>query len=133
MFNALRSDELLVGVGRVLRQVAGTSNALEDYERSQALSAYSVTRLLAAEERAAAALLARTKEALHAALVADRRPEVQAIAAQVDVATNGLEVGDAVAQLFALLEPDEPLRARVHRILATMIDDEVAALANVSR
>src|ERR1700761_4574903 len=68
VFTALRSDELLVGVGRVLRQVAGTSNALEDYERSQALSAYSVTRLLAAEERAAAELLARTKEALHAAL-----------------------------------------------------------------
>ena len=62
MFNALRPDELLVGVGGVLRLVAAAPGPLEEYERSQALSAYSVTRLLAAEERAAAGLLADTKQ-----------------------------------------------------------------------
>jgi hypothetical protein len=133
VFNALRSDELLVGVGRVLRQVAAAPSALEEYERSQALSAYSVTRLLAAEQRAAAELLAHTKEALVAALADDERTEVAAISERIGAATDGIEVGDAVAELFALLAPDEALRARVHGILATMIDDEVAALADVAR
>jgi hypothetical protein len=133
MFNALRSDELLVGVGRVLRQVAAAPSALEEYERSQALSAYSVTRLLAAEQRAEAGLLAETKQALHAALAGDDREPVRAVAERVGAATDGIEVGDAVAELFAHVGADEPLRQRVHGILATMIDDEVAALANVAR
>jgi hypothetical protein len=133
VFNALRSDELLVGVGRVLRQVGAAPGALEEYERSQALSAYSVTRLLAAEQRAAAGLLAETKQALMAALQGDDRPGVREIAERVAVATDGIEIGDEVTELLALLAPDEALRARVHRILATMIDDEVAALADVAR
>lgn len=133
MFNALRSDELLVGVGRVLRQVAAAPSALEEYERSQALSAYSVTRLLAAEQRAAAGLLAQTKEGLAAALAADERVEVRAIGERVAAATDGIEVGDAVAELFAVTGRDEPLRTRVHGILAGMINDEVAALADVAR
>ena len=133
MFNALRSDELLVGVGRVLRQVAAAPSALEEYERSQALSAYSVTRLLAAEQRAAADLLAQTKDGLTAALAGDERPEVRSIGDRIVAATDGIEVGDAVAELFALIGRDEPLRTRVHTVLAGMIDDEVAALADVAR
>lgn len=133
MFNPLRSDELLVGVGRVLRQVATVPRALEEYERSQALSAYSVTRLLAAEQRGTAALLASVKRELASALHGDPRPQVHEIAERVPAVGDGIELGDAVASLLALLSPDEPLRARVHRILATMIDDEVAALADVSR
>jgi hypothetical protein len=133
VFNALRSDELLVGVGRVLRQVATVPRALEEYERSQALSAYSVTRLLAAEQRSMAGLLAQTKEQLVSALGPDDRSEVRALGERIAAATDGIEVGDAVASLLSLLGPDETLRASVHRILATMIDDEVAALADVAR
>jgi hypothetical protein len=133
VFNALRPDELLVGVGGVLRLVAAAPGPLEEYERSQALSAYSVTRLLAAEERAAAGLLSDTKHALVDAIASDERPAVRELIGRFSEATNGPEVGEAVSVLLALLAPDEPLRARTHRILATMIDAEVAALADVTR
>lgn len=133
MFNALRSDELLVGVGRVLRLVASAPGALEEYERSQTLSAYSVTRLLAAEQRAAAALLADTKRALAEAIAGDERPGVRRAAERIAAATDGIEVGDAVDRLLHELEPGEPRRRRVHAALATMIDAEVAALAAVRR
>jgi hypothetical protein len=133
VFNALRSDELMMGVGQVLRLVAATTGPLEEYERSQALSAYSVTRLLAAEERATARLLSDTKHALVHAAADDTRPVVRELADRIAAAPDGIEVGDALASLLRLLGPDEPLRARVHRILATMIDAEVAALAKVTR
>jgi len=133
VFNALRPDELLVGVGQVLRVLAATSGPLEEYERSQALSAYSVTRLLAAEERAVAGLLSDTKHALVDAIAGDARPGVRKLTAPLSEAANGSELGDTVGSLLAQLAPDEPLRARTHRILATMIDAEVAALADVTR
>jgi hypothetical protein len=47
MFNALTAPQLLVGVGRVLRMVADANGELEGFQRSQVLSAFSVTRLLA--------------------------------------------------------------------------------------
>jgi hypothetical protein len=133
VFNALRSDELLMGVGRVLRLVASAPGALEEYERGQALSAYSVTRLLAAEERAAAGLLADTKHALLAAIGDDDRTAARAAVDRLRAATDGTEVGDAVAELLAALHPAEPMRRRIHVALANMIDAEVAALADVRR
>jgi diphthamide biosynthesis methyltransferase len=133
VFNALRPDELLVGVGQVLRLVAAAPGPLEEYERSQALSAYSVTRLLAAEERAMGGLLAETKHALVDAIAGDERPAVRELTGRVSEAANGPELGQAVSALLALLAPGEPLRARTHGILATMIDAEVAALADVTR
>lgn len=133
MFNALRSDELLVGVGRVLRLVAAAPAALEEYERSQTLSAYSVTRLLAAEQAAAAELLAATKGALLVAIADDQRPAVRLAAQRIGSATDGIAVGDAIAELLGELSPDEPMRRRIHAALAVMIDSEVAALAAVRR
>jgi hypothetical protein len=133
VFNALRSDELLVGVGRVLRLVAAAPGALEEYERSQTLSAYSVTRLLAAEQRAAIGLLTTTKDALAQAIGDDPRAEVRGPAQRIAAATDGVEVGDAVDALLTAIGADDPLRARVHRVLASMIDAEVAALADVRR
>jgi hypothetical protein len=133
VFNALRSDELLVGVGRVLRLVAAAPGALTEYERSQTLSAYSVTRLLAAEQAAAAELLATTKRDLLEASCEDERAAVRHAAERIAAATNGIAVGDAVDELLGVLAPDEPLLRRVHAALATMIDSEVAALAAVRR
>jgi hypothetical protein len=133
VFNALRSDELLVGVGRVLRLVAAAPAALEEYERSQTLSAYSVTRLLAAEQAAAAELLAATKGALLVAIADDQRPAVRLAAQRIGSATDGIAVGDAIAELLGELSPDEPMRRRIHAALAVMIDSEVAALAAVRR
>lgn len=133
MFNALRSDELLVGVGRVLRLVAAAPGALEEYERSQTLSAYSVTRLLAAEQAAAAELLAQTKAALGRALAGDARPAVTAAAAQIAAATDGIAIGDALSTLLGGLPRPDPLRPGLQRALAAMIDSEVAALGAARR
>jgi hypothetical protein len=133
LFNALRSDELLVGVGRVLRLVAAAPGALEEYERSQTLSAYSVTRLLAAEQAAAAGLLADTKDALAQVIGNDARAQVRGPAQRIADATDGIQVGDAVDELLQAIARDDPLRARFHRVLAAMIDAEVAALADVRR
>jgi len=129
MFNALRSEELLVGVGRVLRMVADAPGALEEYERSQTLSAYSVTRLLAAEQAAAPELLAWTQGELAAALQGDERPEAHTGRARIAAATTGPELGDAVGELLEGLPAGDPSGMRVHRVLAEMIDREVAALA----
>jgi hypothetical protein len=133
MFNALRSDELLVGIGRVLRLVADAPEALEEYARSQTLSAYSVTRLLAAEQAAAAELLAQTKTALGEVLSGDGRPEVTGAAQRIAAATDGIAVGDALSGLLAGLPRPDPLRPGLQRALAAMIDAEVAALGAVRR
>lgn len=129
MFNALRSDELLVGIGRVLRIVADAPGALEEYERSQTLSAYSVTRLLAAEQAAAADLLAWTQAALATALEGDPRPQAQAARERIAAVASGPELGEALGELLPALPPGDATGARVHRVLAEMIDREVAALA----
>lgn len=129
LFNALRSEELLVGIGRVLRIVADAPGALEEYERSQTLSAYSVTRLLAAEQAAAPGLLGWTQAELAAALDGDQRPQAQTAREAIAGATTGPELGDAVGDLLAALEPGDATGTRVHRVLAEMIDREVAALA----
>ena len=133
MFNALTPEDLLVGIGRVLRLVAGASGALEEYERSQTLSAYSVTRLLAAEEAAAAELLARTTRELEAVLAGAARPAVALAVTRIGSATDGVVIGDALSELLRGLERSDPLRSGLHAVLARMIDDEVAALAAARR
>ena len=128
MFNALRSDELLGGVGAVLRMAADARGPLEDYERSQLLSAFSVTRLLAAEQRAERELLQATKDELAAAMAGDDRPETAAARTRVDEATSGVEIGDAMVELLAALPRPDPTRTQVHRALRGMVDREVEAL-----
>lgn len=128
MFNALRSDELLIGVGRVLRAAADARGPLEDYERTQLLSALSVTRLLAAEQLAATELMTATKRDLAAAMDGDERPEVATARAAVTAATTGPEVGGALVDLLAALPRTDDTRARVRAALRTMVDREVDAL-----
>ncbi|MCW3010032.1 MAG: hypothetical protein JWO90_436 [Solirubrobacterales bacterium] len=129
MFNALRSEQLLVGVGRMLRAAADADGRLEDYERSQVLSAYSVTRLLAAEQAAARELLEWTRAALDRALAGDERAEAQTARDQFVAAVDGTELGDALVELLAALPREDPTRTRVHGVLREMIDRELSALA----
>ena len=130
MFNALRSDELLVGVGRMLRMAADAKEPLEGFERSQLLSAFSVTRLLASEQRAEPQLLEATRADLAGALAGDDRAPAAAARERIAAAADGPALGEALTELLAALpNPDpEPTRAAVHRALRTMVDDEVAAL-----
>lgn len=128
VFNALRSDELLVGVGRVLRSAADTRGPLEDYQRSQLLSAFSVTRLLAAEQRAEPELLSRTRADLLDAMAGDDRPETVAARDRLEQAASGVEIGGVLVDLLARLPREDATRTGVHVVLRTMVDDEVAAL-----
>jgi hypothetical protein len=129
VFNALRSDELLVGVGRMLRMAADAQAAPEGFERSQLLSAFSVTRLLASEQRAQATLLDATRADLLAALAGDDRPVVASARDRIAAAPDGPALGEALTALLAeLREAGDPSRVAVHRALRTMVDDEVAAL-----
>jgi hypothetical protein len=131
VFNALSSEQLLVGIGRVLRMAADSNGSLEDYRRSQVLSAYSVTRLLAAEHAGAAELLAWGSEQLAAALAGDERPPVVEARERIGAAGNGVQLGDAVADLLAALPPDsgDRTRAAVQRVLRELTDREQSALA----
>ena len=114
MFNALRTDELLVGIGRVLRIVAKAPGALEEYERSQTCASCE-------EELAPSDENWRDGATLHEAPIADRfaslgmlvrdrteSPRVTmreyfcpacASSLGVDVATEGLEVMPAATAL----------------------------------
>ena len=129
MFNALTAPQLLVGVGRVLRMVADANGELEGFQRSQVLSAFSVTRLLASEQVAAAELLERTRADLSEALAGDERPPALDARTRVDTARDGLQIGDAIGDLLVALPRPDPLRTRLHAILRDMTDREVAALA----
>jgi hypothetical protein len=129
MFNALTSAQLLVGVGRVLRMVADANGELEGFQRSQVLSAFSVTRLLASEQLAASELLETTREDLRAALESDMRPAVADARLRIESARDGLAIGDAVGDLLQALPRPDALRARIHAVLRAMTDREVAALA----
>jgi len=129
MFNALTAPQLLVGVGRVLRMVADANGELEGFQRSQVLSAFSVTRLLASEQLAAAELLERTRADLGEALAGDDRPAATEARTRIDTARDGLQIGDAIGDLLTALPRPDPLRTRIHAILRDMTDREVAALA----
>ncbi|MDO8187802.1 hypothetical protein Q5424_10520 [Conexibacter sp. JD483] len=132
MFNALTPPQLLAGVGRVLRASADADGALEDYQRSQVLSAYSVTRLLAGELQGADALRAWTRAALLDALAGDGRPPAVAAREQLaDPAVGGVRIGELVADLLAALPRAgaDPVRDAVRAILRELADREQAALA----
>jgi hypothetical protein len=139
MFNALRTDELIVGMGRTMRAAAAAEGPADDYARGQLLSAYSVSRLLAAEVRAEAELLAWMKGEIRAALAAGE--EEAALAATADDAlaiarerlddADSIELGGILVDLLADLRvraPDSELRRRLHAILREMAVREIAAL-----
>lgn len=147
MFNALSTDQLIAGIGATARAAAGAAGAPDEYARGQLLSAYSVSRLLAAEVRAEAALLAWLRGELLAALAeADGDPAASAAAARIEAAPDANEIGGALVDLLADLRArpqsvrsspypvresaNAPeLRTRIHAILREMAQRELAALA----
>jgi len=132
VFNALRSDELLVGIGQVLRATADVRGPLEDFQRVQLLSAQSVARLLAAEQRAQAELLAWLKAELDAALATTDHPSAATARAALADADTGPAVGEALGPLLEELPDEDPARARVRTVLRELADREVAALATAA-
>ena len=133
MFNSLRTDQLIAGIGATARAAAGATGAPDEYARGQLLSAYSVSRLLAAEVRAEAALFAWLREELLAALAeAGEDPAAAAAAARIEAAGDALAIGEALVDLLAELrgrDPEPALRPRLQAILREMAERELVALA----
>lgn len=126
MFNSLRTDQLIAGIGATARTAATATGPADEYARGQLLSAYSVSRLLAAEVRAEATLLAWLRAELLDAL------GDSPAAARIEAAPNAIEIGGALVDLLAELRQsgeDPELRARIHAILREMAGRELAALA----
>jgi len=152
MFNSLRTEQLIAGIGAVGRAAASASGPPDEYARGQLLSAYSVSRLLAAEVSAEAALLAWLRGELSAALAAHPEdPAAAAVLPRIEAATDSGAIGDALVDLLAELRtrdaaaaaervrtsPRIPgksanapeLRGRIHAILREMAQRELTALA----
>jgi hypothetical protein len=152
VFNSLRTDQLIAGIGATARTAAGATGAPDDYARGQLLSAYSVSRLLAAEVSGEAALLAWLRaELLDALATAPDDPAATAAATRIEDATDGNEIGGALVDLLADLRArstddrvrssgriatesanspgGDELRTRIHAILREMAERELAALA----
>jgi hypothetical protein len=125
----MEPPELIQGLGQVLREAARETG--DDYRRSQLLSAYSLSRHLAAEQVAAPGLFAWLREGLDRELATTMAPAAAARAALAEPAAEA-DVGTILARLFAELgdgAEDEALRRRLHSLLADLTDREVAALA----
>ena len=126
MFNALRTEQLITGIGAAGRAAASASGPPDEYARGQLLSAYSVSRLLAAEVSGEAALLAWLRSELLDAL-GDRPASTKIEAAPDAIAIGGILV-DLLAELRESGE-DPELRTRIHAILREMAGRELAVLA----
>jgi hypothetical protein len=125
VFNSLRTDQLIAGIGATARTAAGATGTPDDYARGQLLSAYSVSRLLAAEVSGEAALLAWLRSELLDAL-GDR-----SVATKIEAAPDGITIGGILVDLLAELREsgeDPELRTRIHAILREMAGRELAVL-----
>lgn len=130
MFNPMEPPELIQGLGRVLREAAGAGGG-DGYRRSQLLSAYSLSRHLAAEQVAAPGLVAWLRERLDAELATSASPAAAAARATLAGSAEP-EIGTVLARLFDQLgdgSDDADLRRRLHALLAELTDREVAVLA----
>jgi hypothetical protein len=130
VFNPMEPPALIQGLGQVLREAAAASGG-DDYRRSQLLSAYSLSRHLAAEQIAAPDLVAWLRERLDAELAAAGSPAAAAARATLAGSAEP-EVGTVLARLFGELgdaPADAELRRRLHALLAELTDREVAVLA----
>jgi hypothetical protein len=126
VFNSLRTDQLIAGIGATARTAAGATGAPDDYARGQLLSAYSVSRLLAAEVSGEAALLAWLRSELLDAL--GDNPA----ATKIEAAPDAIAIGGILVDLLAELREsgeDPELRTRIHAILREMAGRELAVLA----
>ena len=131
MFNALRTEQLIAGIGAVGRAAAAASGPPDEYARGQLLSAYSVSRLLAAEVSAEAELLAWLRGELLDALGRQCRRRRRIEAAPDAVAIGGVLV-DLLAE-FRQSGEDPELRTRIHAILREMAERELLGAGRAAR
>lgn len=142
MFNPLPASEITLAVGQVLKQAASAKEPQDEYQRSQLLSAYSITRHLAAEQAAGDEMLVRFRERLAAELreaaAAGAPPlaDLEGRAERIEACRSGAELGAPVSDLLGELRQSgveaQGLIEAIHRLLRELCDREVAALAGPS-
>ena len=134
MFNPLKPHEIVQALGRVLRNAADSGGPVDEYQRSQLLSAYSIARHLAAEEAGRVQLLEWFRGEVLMVLDGDE-PAVVAARERIRGAPDGAEVGEALVDLLAEV-PRSDAGAELHRrlraLFVEMADREVEALARAS-
>ncbi|MEZ5076829.1 MAG: hypothetical protein R2725_05240 [Solirubrobacterales bacterium] len=132
MFNPLRADQLIAGMGRTMRAAAAADGPADDYARGQLLSAYSISRLLASEVRAQPELLAWLRGEALAALERSADPAAAPAGERIAAAGDPAAIGEALVDLFAELRRegrDSELRDSLHAVLREMAARELAVLA----
>jgi hypothetical protein len=139
MFNPLSAPEITLAVGRVLKEAASATDLRDDYQRAQLLSAYSITRHLAAEQAAGDELIRWFRREVAAELERasgeDRSlAELEGQAAAIGAGRDGAELGERISELLAILRrsgsPEAGrLTGRVRHLLHDLCDREVAALS----
>jgi hypothetical protein len=134
MFNPLRPNEIVTGVGRTAQAAAASTGALDAFERGQLLSAYSATRHLAVELEyysgaieSFTARLARELRAVPAGPLGDA-------ARAIEHCHDGPSLGDALTELLSALRGRKDAEARrlrglLHRELSELARIEVQLLA----
>ena len=136
MFDALGPDDLLAAIGRVLRSAAQADGPLDDYARSQLLSAYSICRFLAPEISAVATLSRSLREQLVQILAGSDDTVLSAIANRVEADASGADATVAAAEVLERCRQVpilHPVRDLVRRALASVVDGHVGALDGAPR
>lgn len=124
----MSSPEVIRAVGEVLK-AAAAQGADDDYRRAQVLSAYSITRHLAAEEAGRAALSAWFRAELET-ILGDRDGGRGSWAAEGDAAALGERLSRLLAELRAAEDEDSRrTAAALRRALRQLCDREVETLA----
>lgn len=138
MITPLTPAEMVGAIGEAARQAARSEAPLNDFQRSQLLSAYSGTRHLAVELEsfppAIAAFCNALADRIDAAPQA-QLPELTAIASQLRLTADPQHAGEVVSALLNLLRAHPSpaaaaVRADVQGALRDLCDLEVELLAD---
>lgn len=128
MFNPISTSEVILAIGGVLK-AAASQEAEDEYRRGQVLSAYSISRHLAAEETARPGLRAWFADELEQ-ILGERAGGGWGAA---DPAELGERLCLALDELRTAEDPDSRRTAAALRgALRQLCDREVAALADAA-
>ena len=139
MMNPLTPAEMVGAIGQAAQAAARTDARLDDFQRSQLLSAYSATRHLAVElesyPAAVAAFCAGLADRIEARPAAELPGGVAGTAAQLRVTTDPRDAGEVVSALLNLLRTHASpaaaaLRGDARTALRDLCDAEVDLLAD---
>lgn len=139
MFNPLTPSDMMLAVGRVLKETAGAGGPADEWRRGQLLSAYSVSRHLAAEVDAANELRSWFR-ASAAEIIRDGGLDgslagaVEAEGTRIAASDSNSEIGESMCAVMRELReagtPEaEAVAGNLRGLMREMCDREVLALA----